>query len=64
MVFGQQHFAEPIAGDVLYNSQCVSFALVTILIHNALGTPLPELLFPQDYSYRHVVWYSETCLYP
>ena len=59
---GQQRLAEPVAGDVLYNSQHVFFALATILTHDALGTPFLELLFPQNYYYCHVTWYSETCV--
>lgn len=62
VVSGQQQLAEPAPGDVRYNSQHVFFALVTILTHDALGTPFLELLFPQDYCYCRVVWYSETCL--
>lgn len=46
---GQQRAAEPVAGHVLYSSQHGFFALATTLTHSALGTPFPELLFPQDY---------------
>lgn len=60
---GQQWAAEPVAGDVLYNSQHVFFALATTLTRSALGTPFPELLFPPDYYRCQVAWYSETCLH-